>query len=95
VPAPLTTPSPPPAVLLLNGVDRVAVALLLARYGITLELVSAGEAIPGSNWGDSEAGLRGDRLYARLDTHAWLCGHGIVDSAGVLTGAARMLGALK
>jgi len=55
-------------VLLLNGVDRVAVALLLARYGLGLELVAAGETIPGSYWGDSEAGLRGDRLHARLDT---------------------------
>ena len=68
MPAPLTTPSPIPAVLLLNGVDRVAVALLLARYGLTVELVAPGEAIPGSYWGDSEAGLRGDLLYARLDT---------------------------
>jgi hypothetical protein len=68
VPAPSTTPLPAPAVLLLSSVDRVAVALLLARYGLTLALVSAAEAIPGSYWGDSEAGLRGDSLYARLDT---------------------------
>ena len=68
MPAPVTPPSPTPAVLLLNGVDRVAVALLLARYGLTLELVARGEAIPGSYWGDSEAGLRADRLYVRLDT---------------------------
>jgi hypothetical protein len=78
VPAPLTTPSPTPAVLLLNGIDRVAVALLLARYGLSLELVSAGEAIPGSYWGDSEAGLRGDRLYARLDTPL----HSVLHEAG-------------
>ena len=78
VPAPLTTPSPIPAVLLLNGIDRVAVALLLARYGLTLELVAAGEAIPGSYWGDSEAGLRGDRLYARLDTPL----HSVLHEAG-------------
>ena len=26
------------------------------------------EVIPGSYWGETEAGLRGDRLYARLDT---------------------------
>jgi len=55
-------------VLLLNGTDRVALALLLHRYGLALTLVAAGERIPASYWGDSEAGLRGERLYARLDT---------------------------
>jgi len=33
-----------------------------------LVLVAPEEGIPGSYWGESEAGLRGDRLYARLDT---------------------------
>jgi hypothetical protein len=54
--------------LQLNLVDRVAVALLLSRYGLTLTLVAPEELIPGSYWGESEAGLKGDRLYARLDT---------------------------
>ena len=49
-------------------VDPVALALLLARYGLQIERVAAGEAIPGSYWGDSEAGLVGDRLYVRADT---------------------------
>ena len=57
-----------PAVLLLNATDRVALALLLGRYGIALTLVAPGEGIPGSYWGHSEAGLKGERLYARLDT---------------------------
>jgi hypothetical protein len=78
VPAPLKAPSPTPAVLLLNGVDRVAVALLLARYGLTLTLVAPRETIPGSYWGDSEAGLRGDDLYARLDTPL----HSVLHEAG-------------
>ena len=43
-------------------------ALLLSRYGMTLTLVAPEEVIPGSYWGESEAGLRGDKLYARLDT---------------------------
>ncbi|HEY6926513.1 MAG TPA: hypothetical protein VI653_23720 [Steroidobacteraceae bacterium] len=43
-------------------------AILLNRYGMELSLVAPDELIPGSYWGDSEAGLRGDRLYARLDT---------------------------
>ncbi|HVC31193.1 MAG TPA: hypothetical protein VND24_08390 [Steroidobacteraceae bacterium] len=54
--------------LLLGGVDRVAVAALLDRYGLRLALVAPEEVIPGSYWGESEAGLMGDRLYARLDT---------------------------
>lgn len=54
--------------MLLSGVDRVAVAALLDRYGLKLQLVAPNESIPGSYWGESEAGLRGDRLYARLDT---------------------------
>jgi hypothetical protein len=54
--------------LRLNAIDRVAVAVLLARYGLTLKLVAAGELIPGSYWGESEAGLKGECLYARLDT---------------------------
>jgi hypothetical protein len=58
----------PPAVLLLRSIDRVAVALLLTRFGLELTLVGHGEEIPGSYWGDSEAGLKGEWLYARLDT---------------------------
>jgi hypothetical protein len=65
-------------VLLLNGIDRVAVALLLARYGLTLTLVASGEAVPGSYWGDSEAGLQGDVLFARLDTPL----HSVLHEAG-------------
>jgi hypothetical protein len=78
VPAPVTTPLPIPAVLLLNGTDRVALALLIGRYGLTLALVGPHEAIPSSYWGDSEAGLRGDALYARLDTPL----HSVLHEAG-------------
>ncbi|MGB6452223.1 MAG: hypothetical protein WBE92_15840 [Steroidobacteraceae bacterium] len=52
----------------LAGVDRVALAVLLSRFGLDLTLVAPQEDIPGSYWGDSEAGLLGDRLYARLGT---------------------------
>ena len=54
--------------LLLSSLDRVAVAMLLKRYGMDLALVSPEEVIPGSYWGESEAGLKADQLYARLDT---------------------------
>jgi hypothetical protein len=52
----------------LNAVDRVVVAQLLERYGLHLRLIASSELIPGSYWGESEAGLKGDQLYARLDT---------------------------
>ena len=55
-------------VLRVSAIDRLALAALLGRYGMRLVLIAAGETIPGSYWGDSEAGLKGDRLYARLDT---------------------------
>lgn len=54
--------------LCLNAVDRVGIALLLGRYGLQLSLVAPEQVIPGSYWGESEAGLLADRLYARLDT---------------------------
>ena len=63
-----TGPGSAAAVLLLNGTDRIAVAQLLARYGLELRLVAPQEVIPGSYWGESEAGLKGATLYARLDT---------------------------
>ena len=52
----------------LSATDRSGVALLLARYGMDLRLAAPAEAIPGSYWGDSEAGLKGSTLHARLDT---------------------------
>ncbi len=51
-----------------SSVDRIAVALLLRRYGMEFVLIAPEELIPGSYWGDSEAGLKADWLYARLDT---------------------------
>lgn len=41
---------------------------LLSRYSLHLVRVADGADIPGSYWGESEAGLRGDRVYARADT---------------------------
>ena len=41
---------------------------LLARYGLRLRCVPDGSPIPGSFWGDEEAGLRADTLLLRADT---------------------------
>ncbi len=54
-------------VLRLAEVDSGAVERLLRRYGLTMETGCYPE-IPGSYWGDEEAGLIGNRLYARADT---------------------------
>jgi hypothetical protein len=55
-------------VLLVNSIDRMRLELLLDRYGLELTLVAPDEVIPGSYWGEREAGLIGSKLYARLDT---------------------------
>lgn len=54
--------------LLLSHIDRTAVVRLLAGYGLDLRLLPPEAAIDGSYWGESEAGLRGNTLFARLDT---------------------------
>lgn len=41
---------------------------LLARFGLEMIEVGPGEEIPGSFWGDREAGLVGKKVYARRDT---------------------------
>lgn len=43
-------------------------AALLARVGLQLVAVPEGEAIPGSYWGEDEAGVIGERVYVRGDT---------------------------
>lgn len=45
-----------------------AVRALFAPYGLGIARVDPGRPIPGSYWGDSEAGLVGDTLYLRDDT---------------------------
>jgi hypothetical protein len=41
---------------------------LVSRYGAELVVCEAGETLPGSYWGDSEAGLRGSGIFVRADT---------------------------
>ena len=55
-------------VLRLRDIDASTVAALLSRFGLKLEILADGTEIPGSYWGECEAGLIGDRLYARPDT---------------------------
>lgn len=48
------------------GVD--VVTHLLSRYGLQCVALGADATIPGSYWGDSEAGLIGASVYWRSDT---------------------------
>lgn len=41
---------------------------LLAQFGLSLVEIPLGEAIPGSFWGEVEAGLIGSDVFARADT---------------------------
>lgn len=43
-------------------------AALLRRYGLNLRRVADGDAIPGSYWGECEAGIIGSNVHARSDT---------------------------
>ena len=64
----MQTTATPAAVLRLADIGFQTPTALLARYGLTLHRVAAGEPIPGSYWGDEEAGIIGNGVYARGDT---------------------------
>ena len=57
-----------PNVLRRRDVDASALGALLRCYGLALVDCAAGQPIPGSYWGGDEAGLIGNRLYARAAT---------------------------
>lgn len=55
-------------VLRLNTFGFSGVRSLFQPFGLAIEEVSSGIDIPGSHWGDEEAGLIKNTLYARPDT---------------------------
>ncbi len=55
-------------VLRLQQLTDDALPRLLKRYGLQLQPTAHDEEIPGSFWGDEEAGLIDNRVYARADT---------------------------
>ncbi|HWU77158.1 MAG TPA: hypothetical protein VN043_11705 [Rhodanobacter sp.] len=57
-----------------------AAATLLGRFDLQLQRVMPGEPIPGSFWGDEEAGIIGTTVYARDDTPV----HSLLHEAGHL-----------
>lgn len=56
------------SVLRFEDCDQVALTDLINKLGMQVQLVDAGTKIPGSFWGDEEAGLIGNVLHLRADT---------------------------
>jgi hypothetical protein len=48
--------------------DSDSLERLLSRYGMTIRLMPSGAPIPGSFWGNEEAGLIANKLILRPDT---------------------------
>ena len=61
-------PAAAPVVATLADIGFDAAAALLARFRLRFEAVADGAAIPGSYWGECEAGLIGETVHARADT---------------------------
>jgi hypothetical protein len=59
---------PPESVARLEDFGIEKLRELLAPYALKVQELPSSGSIPGSYWGDSEAGLVGDTLYARADT---------------------------
>ena len=59
---------PPPCVIRYCDADKDSLCALLARYGLSIREVPPNQPIPGSFWGDEEAGLLGDTVVVRADT---------------------------
>ena len=66
--APGTAPATATDVLALADVAFDDTARLLSRFGLALVRVADAAAIPGSYWGEPEAGIVGNTVYARADT---------------------------
>jgi hypothetical protein len=64
----MSTPDPADAVLRVGDIGFDEPRDLLARHGLDLVEVADDEPIPGSFWGDTEAGIIGTTVYARADT---------------------------
>jgi len=55
-------------VLRIADVNPASVCSLLGQFGLSLKMVASGAEIPGSFWGEEEAGLIGNELLVRDDT---------------------------
>jgi hypothetical protein len=71
---------PADSVLRVRDIGFEAPAALLSRYALQLQRVAPGQPIPGSFWGEEEAGIIGNTVYARDDTPV----HSLLHEAGHL-----------
>ena len=67
-------------VLRVRQIDFAALSALLLRYDLHLRLIADGDPIPGSYWGDDEAGIIGHEVFVRADTPV----HSVLHEAGHL-----------
>lgn len=77
---PATTHDPASSVVRLADIGFDAPTSLLAGFGLTLQRVESRQPIPGSFWGEEEAGIIGNTVYARDDTPV----HSLLHEAGHL-----------
>ncbi|MFA6228609.1 MAG: hypothetical protein WC617_00365 [Rhodanobacter sp.] len=77
---PAVTHDPAGSVMRLADIGFDAPTALLAGFGLTLQRVESPQPIPGSFWGDEEAGIIGSTVYARDDTPV----HSLLHEAGHL-----------
>ena len=59
---------PMPEVTRIKDVTPAVIREHFAPHGLTVVLVADAKPIPGSHWGDEEAGLIQNQLYVRADT---------------------------
>lgn len=67
-------------VLRMRQIDFAAMSALLGKFGLQLRLIEDGAAIPGSYWGEDEAGIIGHEVFVRQDTPV----HSVLHEAGHL-----------
>ena len=56
------------AILRVADIEWSELTRLLRPFGLRVEKIAPSQPIPGSYWGESEAGLAGEVLYVREDT---------------------------
>ena len=54
--------------LLLDDINLNELIIFFSKFKLTLTFTDLGQPIPGSFWGDQEAGLITNQIYVRLDT---------------------------
>ena len=74
----MSTQDPTQSVLCVSEIDVAQLCNFFIGHGLTLKSVPNGQDIPGSHWGEREAGLIKRTLYYRADTPV----HSLLHEAG-------------